>query len=260
AIGILIGLYLFARKTKTSYLWTLDVIVIVTALGGALIRTGNLMNSEIYGKPTESRYGYVFVRDFTYLLTYGDTDKYFKKVQYEKGSADTVTPENTVPLDMKITLSGKIKQEAVADDFTKKALSFALFKKEYQDNVVHPDITRLKTEHEKQGRNYVMTARVYGIPRHPTQIYEAGAYLLIFFLLLGVYLKYRKYTLNGFILGAFFFLVFSARFFIEFMKENQEAFEEGMALNMGQLLSIPFVLAGLVIMIIRTNRSTEALK
>jgi prolipoprotein diacylglyceryltransferase len=121
---------------------------------------------------------------------------------------------------------------------------------------VHPDIGGLVLHPEKPNRNYIMTARVYGIPRHPTQLYEGGAYLLIFLMLLGIYLKYHHNLQEGFILGAFFFLVFGARFFIEFMKENQEAFEEGLKLNMGQILSIPFVLLGIVIMILRRPKNT----
>jgi phosphatidylglycerol:prolipoprotein diacylglycerol transferase len=103
-----------------------------------------------------------------------------------------------------------------------------------------------------------MTARVYGIPRHPTQLYEAGAYLLIFFMLFWIYIKYRSFLQDGFILGAFFFLVFAARFVIEFMKENQEAFEDGLSLNMGQLLSIPFVVAGFIIMVLCRPKTKEA--
>jgi len=258
AIGILLGLYLFARKTKSSYLWALDMVVIVTAFGGFLIRTGNLMNSEIYGKPTGSQVGFIFARDFTHLLTYGDEDRFIKKVSFEKVAEDPVKIPDAIPLDLKIALSNKIKTEAAAEDFTRKILSFALYKRDYQNNIVHPDIGGLVLHSEKSNRNFIMTARVYGIPRHPTQLYEGGAYLLIFLILLGIYLKYHHTLQEGFILGAFFFLVFGARFFIEFMKENQEAFEEGLKLNMGQILSIPFVLLGIVLMILRRPKPAIA--
>ena len=251
AVAILLGLYLFARKTKTSYLWTLDKVVMVAALGGFFIRTGNLMNSEIYGNPTGSQYGFVFARDFTHLLTYGDEEKFVKKVSYKKAADDPVKVPDAVPMDLQIVLSNKIKSEAVADDFTRKIVSFALYKRDYQNNIVHPDIGRLDIRREKSDRNFVMTARIYGIPRHPTQFYEGGANLLIFFILLGIYLKYHPRLRDGFILGAFFLLIFGARFFIEFVKENQETFEEGMKLNMGQILSLPFALLGIVIMILR---------
>lgn len=64
AIGILIGLFIYARKINKPYLWILDRIVIPVAIGGALIRTGNLMNSEIYGDPTSLPWGFKFVRDY----------------------------------------------------------------------------------------------------------------------------------------------------------------------------------------------------
>ncbi len=83
------------------------------------------------------------------------------------------------------------------------------------------------------------------IPRHPAQLYEASAYLLIFVLLFLLYKKLGAQTKHGLLIGLFFTLVFSARFIIEFFKEVQVPFEEGLTLNMGQLLSIPFVLAGI---------------
>ena len=67
-LGILFACWLFARNNKFDYLWVLDRIVIVVALGGACIRTGNLMNSEIVGKPTTAPWGFVFPRDAEHLL------------------------------------------------------------------------------------------------------------------------------------------------------------------------------------------------
>ncbi|MEI6456187.1 MAG: prolipoprotein diacylglyceryl transferase [bacterium] len=84
------------------------------------------------------------------------------------------------------------------------------------------------------------------LPRHPTQVYEALSYLLIFFYLLWYYYKKDGKPASGFLFGMFLILVFGVRFFIEFLKMPQVGFERGMALNMGQLLSIPFVMAGAV--------------
>jgi phosphatidylglycerol---prolipoprotein diacylglyceryl transferase len=67
-IGILLACWLFARNNKFDYLWVLDRIVIVVALGGACIRTGNLMNSEIVGKPTNVPWAFTFPRDVDHLL------------------------------------------------------------------------------------------------------------------------------------------------------------------------------------------------
>ena len=81
-------------------------------------------------------------------------------------------------------------------------------------------------------------------PRHPAQLYEAICYLISFGVLMYMYWKTDAKQRSGMIFGAFLVLIFTARFFIEFIKENQETFEEGMTLNMGQWLSIPFVLLG----------------
>lgn len=84
------------------------------------------------------------------------------------------------------------------------------------------------------------------VAKHPTQIYEALAYLLIFVFLWMVYLRRDGRPRPGFLFSMFMILVFSFRFLIEFVKEPQVAFEYGMTLNMGQLLSIPFILTGLI--------------
>jgi len=81
--------------------------------------------------------------------------------------------------------------------------------------------------------------------RHPTQIYEALSYFLIFLLLYYIYRKSNGKPREGMLISLFMILVFGVRFFIEFLKEPQVGFEQGMALNMGQLLSIPFVLLGI---------------
>ena len=82
------------------------------------------------------------------------------------------------------------------------------------------------------------------VPKHPTQIYEALSYLVVFLVLLRTYWKTNAKDKQGLIFGMFLIGIFGARFFIEFVKEVQEPWEQGMMLNMGQLLSIPFVLFG----------------
>lgn len=89
----------------------------------------------------------------------------------------------------------------------------------------------------------IVFARVDQYPRHPAMLYESLAYLSIFGILMFLY---RRWGLKnpGFYFGAFLALVYTARFFIEFVKEVQVATEAGWALDFGQLLSIPFILAG----------------
>ncbi len=86
-------------------------------------------------------------------------------------------------------------------------------------------------------------------PRHPAQLYEAIAYALFFFIGLYLYKKYKDRLHRGFFFGLCLTLIFTFRFFIEFVKAPQEAFEEEMMLNMGQWLSIPFIILGAACMI-----------
>ncbi len=161
AIGIIIALWLFSKKiSKKPVLWILDRIVVPTALAGAFIRLGNLMNSEIIGSPTDLPWGFRFL------------------------------------------LSG----------------------------VENPEL-----------------------PRHPSQLYESLCYFATFITLMYLYWKTSAKDKLGYLLGVFFVMVFASRFLIEFVKENQEAFEEGMMLNMGQWLSIPFILIG-VYLIVRNRK------
>ena len=149
AIGILTALYLYAKKTKTNFVWIADRLVLVVPIAGAFIRIGNFFNSEIIGK-----------------------------------AADPNLPWAVV--------------------FTQ------------EDN----------------------------IPRHPGQLYEAIGYIILFFILWALYKKNQN-PKPGLLFGIFLVCLFSIRFFVEFYKENQEAFEDTMFINMGQLLSVPFILAGL---------------
>ncbi len=86
--------------------------------------------------------------------------------------------------------------------------------------------------------------RVDLVPRHPAQLYEAIAYLVIFFIGLCIYRRRKTRAGKGFYFGMCLLLIFAFRFVVEYAKVDQVEFEESMSLNMGQLLSIPFVLIG----------------
>lgn len=92
---------------------------------------------------------------------------------------------------------------------------------------------------------------------HPTQLYEAICYLVTFLILFLLYRKSKGITVNGQIFGIFLVGTFATRFFIEFLKNNQEKFEEGMILNMGQLLSIPFIFTGVYLIISAKKRKRQ---
>ncbi len=82
------------------------------------------------------------------------------------------------------------------------------------------------------------------VPHHPAQLYEALAYLVIFLFGLLLYKKYNAKIGTGLFMGYCLFTIFTFRFFVEFIKENQVAFEDGMTLIMGQWLSIPLIIVG----------------
>lgn len=94
--------------------------------------------------------------------------------------------------------------------------------------------------------------RVDQIPRHPTQLYEAIAYLFLFIALNG-YVKYYPSSRPGFRFGLFLLALFTIRFILEFFKEHQAEFTTEWLINMGQILSIPFMLTALVIMLLKRS-------
>lgn len=90
--------------------------------------------------------------------------------------------------------------------------------------------------------------RVDSAPRHPGQLYEAIAYAILFFIGLAIYKRNRSKVGTGFYFGLCLAYIFTFRFFIEYTKEVQEAFEVDMLFNMGQILSIPFIIIGVYFM------------
>jgi len=193
-IGILLATWLFARNNKFDYLWVLDRIVIVVALGGAMIRLGNLMNSEIVGEPTDKPWGFVFVRD---------ADHFQPVVRPLPPGAVQVAAQPVLRADGSTT-----------------------YRLQPEGTPVAPDAPM-------------------AVPRHPTQLYEAAFCIVLLLVLYGMWNRTKERTPRGLLFGLFVVLLFTQRFLGEFLKENQEAFEDKLPLNMGQILSIPLILVGL---------------
>lgn len=159
--GVMLALWIFSRRHREfGFMWLLDRLAVPTAIISALIRIGNLFNSEILGKPTDLPWAFIF-------------------------------------------------------------------------------------------------ERVDQIPRHPAQLYESITYFILFGINIWLYKKnfYRK---PGFIFGFTMIWIFLSRIIWEFFKENQEPFEAGMLLNMGQILSIPFVILGFYLVIRALRRPEDA--
>jgi phosphatidylglycerol:prolipoprotein diacylglycerol transferase len=96
------------------------------------------------------------------------------------------------------------------------------------------------------------------LPRHPAQLYEAFCYVFVFAILLYVYLKTNKKEKHGYLFGLYLVLIWTVRFFVEFVKESQGGFEDklGNVLSTGQWLSIPFIIVGLYFMFRKTKSTT----
>ena len=109
--------------------------------------------------------------------------------------------------------------------------------------------------------------RVDTMPRHPGQLYEAIAYAILFGIMWTIYKKRSTFNVqrstfnvgSGWYFGFCLTYIFTFRFFIEYTKEIQEAFEASLPIDMGQILSIPFIIIGVVCML-RSRRNIEASK
>ena len=224
--------------------------MIVVALTGALIRTGNLMNSEIGGKDTNSDTGIVYARDTEEILSTLrvpiESIEAYKPLDRDGENIGTgIVPVN---FDLVISKGNYTKEslESVLSQDIKYALTQFNSSKEF---LAEPQDTPLQLEIKEQASSYLVTVKTLGRVKYPTQVFEAVTYFLIFLLLLSLWMKYKSRLPDGLLLGLFFILVFGARFGWEFLKEVQVEFEQSMQLNMGQLLSIPLITIGLIMVI-----------
>ncbi|MGB3616771.1 MAG: prolipoprotein diacylglyceryl transferase [Catalinimonas sp.] len=250
AAGILFALWLYARKRPDqSYFWILDRIVIVVALTGSLIRFGNFMNSEIVGKPTGTDRGVVFARSAEEQLAYGS--QALLDVEASKGG--TV---GEAPVQLKFELPRTYSNDMLVESLLNQAALPPLQDPRYRvtDDVFLPEGTGLTPEVWRDPTGVYATVDVAGVPRHPSQLYESLFYLALFVVLFLLWRRYRNGWPEGQIFGIFLIALFGFRFLIEFSKENQVAFEDNIPLNMGQWLSVPLVLAGVLVLAMINRR------
>ena len=251
-IGILIAIYIYSKKTPgQTYLYVLDRMVITIALAGCLIRLGNLMNSEIIGKPTNLSTGFIFVNGTKTLLNdhFGEI---LEDVDIKEGRRDTiVNNKRYAGLDVTLEpLQNNISESLLRDLVQNKVKDRLLYSSD-------PDVAdhiwvndgQVPITMTSEGGKPKAVMHIFGIPRHPTQLYEALMVLALFFFLYYTYQKTKEKTPEGRIFGLFVVLLFSFRFAVEFLKEPQVEFESTMDYNMGQLLSLPLIIVGLFVLI-----------
>lgn len=100
----------------------------------------------------------------------------------------------------------------------------------------------------------IVFSRIDDLPRHPAQLYEAFSYLIIFVILLSIYKKFKANSPNGLLFGTCLTLVFTSRFLIESVKQKQAAYTTDVVFNTGQLLSIPFLILGIVLVVLALKK------
>lgn len=243
AIAILFALWLFARKRANwTWLQIVDRIVIVVALVGALIRFGNFTNSEIYGLPTGSEFGIVFTRNATEAIVRDSGP--VKDISYSKMPKEE--EGNYVPIVINLTFKRGI-DENQKKAFIENNLATMLggrYSYISEHLLIDPEKPVAYTINGREAQ-----VNALGIPRHPTQLYESLTTFLIFLLLLSIWYRYKANTPHGRLFGLFLVILFGLRFVHEYLKENQVSFEDNIPLNMGQWLSIPMVILGILILI-----------
>ncbi|MGW8122082.1 prolipoprotein diacylglyceryl transferase [Roseivirga echinicomitans] len=245
------------KKTGQSYLWIVDRIVITVALAAVFIRMGNFVNSEIVGKPTDSDKGVVFGRIAE--MYFEDGINGVDRAEASKGTSSEQLAPGIVPVDILVTFEGTSSTEQDIRAKLEREFKPMLTRYPVNEHYQEPLGTPLNYELVPNGRQWTATIHTYGIVRHPAQLYESATSLILFFMLLVLWFKYKEQTPEGILLGIFLIWQFGFRFFHETFKENQVAFEEGMTYNMGQLLSIPLVVLGLFVLIrsLVIGRKTE---
>ncbi|MEP6735342.1 MAG: prolipoprotein diacylglyceryl transferase [Chryseolinea sp.] len=259
AIGILFALWLYSRKKKPgqSYLQVVDRIVILVALTGALIRLGNFFNSEIIGKPTDKPYGVVFVNKFTESVTDAriDRDEIVESVVYKHNDSIPNGDNGRIPLNIYLFFK-KGTSEMQATNFVnfsaRNMLTNNLY--EYFDTAGGNTSVEVSTT---QDQTVAARIKTFGIARHAAQLYESISCVILFAFLFSIWKKYKNNLPQGRLLGIFLIWCFGLRFAFEFLKENQEAFEDSMSINMGQILSIPLVIAGVIILWMSFRKKPE---
>lgn len=257
AIALFISLYLFGKKYGYKYMWVLDRVAIITILTGALIRMGNFMNSEIIGLPTNSANGIVFAWSLEEMIK--NTDERVVSVEFEEGGEIESQEDGKVPLTVKVDYKRGVElSENQAMLFYESTLPRMIKRYNHiNEHFAHPETKPTYKVYESRGVQYAEVA-LLGIPRHPAQLYESIACIVIFLIISHLWYHNRSQLKDGFIFGVFMTLLWAERFIDEFFKENQEAWEATIPLNMGQWLSIPMFIAGVIILIKTWGKREES--
>ena len=256
AVAIIIAIVIYAkRELNKSWLWMIDRVVITVALAGTLIRMGNFFNSEIYGAMANSSLETVYVTPSKVRVMENNVfGQYLTDLDFDKTGETLITDSLNLPLyNMTFSFSPKAQNRQLAEQLVINRIKPYLesFENENKNILIQSETLRWENDQNKRA-----TVTALGIPRHPTQIYEALGYFIIFLILYRMYWRSGLGEREGFLFGMFLILIFGFRFGIEYFKEVQVSSEIGQNLNIGQKLSIPLVLIGLLFAI-RAKKTTD---
>ena len=248
AISIILGMVIYTRKVNEKFFWVMDRIVIVVCLAGAFIRTGNFMNSEILGLPTESGNGVVFAKSVNDILMFR-FDGRVDEISFFKRS-DEIS-EKGVPITIRLKYGEGVGVDELSENnyYKSNVKSYLMGYEGIRSHIYEEPDKELDYKIFKNGNNYYAEIYTLGIPRHPAQMYEALYCLLLFISLLSLWYFKRGSLKDGFIFSIFMIVLWSLRIIDELFKENQVDWEAEIPLNMGQWLSIPMIILGLIIFI-----------
>ncbi len=241
-LGMVAALALFARNTPgEDFRWLLDRITIVALMTGALVRLGNFINSEIVGIPTGLRYGVVFVGD---ALRSIERRPDVLRAAVERRYSSAGDRPGYVPLTLVIDARPPVTDLAAARAYFRGAwpriLEGATVGSTFLEDSAGGDADSVAAI----PAGVRATLPVLGIARHPVQLYESAGALAMAIGFFAVWWRKKAALPPGSIFGCCLVILFTFRFFVEFLKADVSPIEAGLPLKMGQLLSIPMVAIG----------------
>ncbi len=265
-ISIIIGVYIFSKyeiksqffppkfsikkqpRKNQSFLWLISGAAIIIALACFFIRMGNFMNSEIYGKPTNSKYGILFAQEINEpLRNRSSTILDIKTVKLKNQSSSS---KKLNPIQINITFKkghyNEIDIRSFLENIIKKELVYnRILTRHISENSSVP--LSYSIDKDKKGR-LVAHIITNGIPRHPAQLYEAVSCLILFFILFFWWKKKWKTLKEGYLIGTLLIYIFGLRFLYEFVKESK-IMPGFSTLTRPHILSIIAIVGGILFLI-----------
>jgi phosphatidylglycerol:prolipoprotein diacylglycerol transferase len=255
AFGILLALLLYSRRNKSGhgYLKLLDRFVIVVALAGAFILASNFFNSEPIGRPTDSLLGTVLIRPITdgllkvpcCIMRNPGGKNPLDFVSVKKDEEREVDRISHSPIILYLFFNPGVTEQIVKEFLLGDVKTYLFDRSEF---VYEPGTEPLHYTIFVEKDVYTARVRTIGIARHPVQLYECVSCLLLFAFLFRYWKKHKVSTPPGRIFGIFFITFWGLHFIYDYLKIEQAPIADRIALSIGQVLSVSFFLAGVVVL------------